>query len=202
MVRGTQCASSAIAGRDHELALAQPSVCRCRHGLQCDPHSSVIRRRAGESHRRSLAYNCRSVPVRLRRMNCAWTRRVCAALPLLSGCAAGLGQSASVAIAPSSMPRVGSVDERFQSYNIEMVEVTGGPIPGSPTPPSPIPPPPANTCVGRWRSPAASVPPALRISRAHRFEQCKAAQAGCCAGASLSARQRDLENSTIFSGLR
>jgi heparanase 1 len=29
-------------------------------------------------------------------------------------------------VAPSSMPRIGTVDERFQSYNIEMVEVTGG----------------------------------------------------------------------------
>jgi hypothetical protein len=29
-------------------------------------------------------------------------------------------------IAPSTMPRIGTVDERFQSYNIEMVEVTGG----------------------------------------------------------------------------
>jgi heparanase 1 len=27
---------------------------------------------------------------------------------------------------PSSMPRIGAVNERFQSYNIEMVEVTGG----------------------------------------------------------------------------
>jgi hypothetical protein len=30
------------------------------------------------------------------------------------------------AITPSSMPRIGAVDERFQSYNIEMIEVTGG----------------------------------------------------------------------------
>jgi hypothetical protein len=29
-------------------------------------------------------------------------------------------------INPSQMPRVGAVDERFQSFNIEMVEVTGG----------------------------------------------------------------------------
>jgi heparanase 1 len=29
-------------------------------------------------------------------------------------------------INPTTMPRIGSVDERFQSYNIEMVEVTGG----------------------------------------------------------------------------
>jgi heparanase 1 len=36
-------------------------------------------------------------------------------------------QAASTpAIAPSSMPRIGTVDQRFQSYNIEMVEVTGG----------------------------------------------------------------------------
>jgi hypothetical protein len=29
-------------------------------------------------------------------------------------------------ITPSGLPRVGTVDERFQSYNIEMVEITGG----------------------------------------------------------------------------
>ena len=29
-------------------------------------------------------------------------------------------------ITPSTLPRTGSIDERFQSYNIEMVEVTGG----------------------------------------------------------------------------
>lgn len=29
-------------------------------------------------------------------------------------------------VTPSSMPRLGAVDERFQSYNIEMVEITGG----------------------------------------------------------------------------
>ncbi len=39
--------------------------------------------------------------------------------------AAALGQNA-VALTPSKMPRVGTIDERFQSYNIEMVEVTGG----------------------------------------------------------------------------
>jgi heparanase len=29
-------------------------------------------------------------------------------------------------VTPSSLPRIGTVDERFQSYNIEMVEITGG----------------------------------------------------------------------------
>ena len=31
-----------------------------------------------------------------------------------------------LSIAPGSMARIGTVDERFQSYNIEMIEVTGG----------------------------------------------------------------------------
>ena len=35
-------------------------------------------------------------------------------------------QTPATAIAPGAMPRVGTVDERFQSYNIEAVEVTGG----------------------------------------------------------------------------
>jgi hypothetical protein len=32
----------------------------------------------------------------------------------------------SASLAPGKMPRIGTVDERFQSFNIEMVEVTGG----------------------------------------------------------------------------
>src|SRR6476620_9828624 len=32
----------------------------------------------------------------------------------------------SVSLAPSTMPSIGSVSERYQSYNVEMVEVTGG----------------------------------------------------------------------------
>ncbi|MGY3616449.1 hypothetical protein [Bradyrhizobium sp. USDA 10063] len=32
----------------------------------------------------------------------------------------------SVVLAPAAMARIGSIDERFQSYNVEMVEVTGG----------------------------------------------------------------------------
>jgi hypothetical protein len=33
-----------------------------------------------------------------------------------------------ISLDPATMPQVGTVDERFQSYNIEMVEVTGGPF--------------------------------------------------------------------------
>jgi hypothetical protein len=41
--------------------------------------------------------------------------------------AAGVGaQAQTVSITPSTLTRIGTVDERFQSYNIEMVEVTGG----------------------------------------------------------------------------
>src|SRR6266446_1562565 len=34
--------------------------------------------------------------------------------------------ASSAALAPAQMSRVGTIDERFQSYNVEMVEVTGG----------------------------------------------------------------------------
>ena len=34
--------------------------------------------------------------------------------------------AADMSLAPETMRRIGTVDERFQSYNIEMVEVTGG----------------------------------------------------------------------------
>ena len=51
-----------------------------------------------------------------------------AALVLISSSAPSGAQTASTsnAIEPAKMPLLGSVDARFQSYNIEMVEVTGG----------------------------------------------------------------------------
>jgi heparanase 1 len=49
------------------------------------------------------------------------------ALAVLAGCRTSLVLFAQpVAVAPATMPRVGTIDERFQSFNIEMVEVTGG----------------------------------------------------------------------------
>jgi len=44
----------------------------------------------------------------------------------LSATAAGDAPDPVSTLTPSSLPRIGSVDVRFQSYNIEMVEVTGG----------------------------------------------------------------------------
>lgn len=35
-------------------------------------------------------------------------------------------QTAPVSLQPKTMPAIGTVDERYQSYNIEMIEVTGG----------------------------------------------------------------------------
>ena len=44
-----------------------------------------------------------------------------------TGLLAGMLQGqATGPLTPSSMPRIGKVDDRFQSYNVEMVEVTGG----------------------------------------------------------------------------
>jgi hypothetical protein len=52
----------------------------------------------------------------------------CVAALLLSAavCCAGQSGASSASIAPGKMAKVGTIDERFQSYNIEAVEVTGG----------------------------------------------------------------------------
>src|SRR3954463_10106139 len=47
--------------------------------------------------------------------------------PLVAALACPSGTMAQTAqLTPSTMPRVGTVDERYQSYNVEMLEVTGG----------------------------------------------------------------------------
>ena len=38
----------------------------------------------------------------------------------------GTASASSVTLTPATMTRVAAIEERFQSYNIEMVEVTGG----------------------------------------------------------------------------
>jgi Glycosyl hydrolase family 79, N-terminal domain len=50
--------------------------------------------------------------------------RLAAALLVTLPCARA--SAAELSIEPSSIGRIGAVDDRFQSYNIEMVEVTGG----------------------------------------------------------------------------
>ena len=51
---------------------------------------------------------------------------VTAALAASAGCLCFAAPADPPSVAPATMPRVGTIDERFQSYNIEMVEVTGG----------------------------------------------------------------------------
>ena len=54
-------------------------------------------------------------------------RAVTVACLLASPCGSDASLAASTTpLAPAAMARVGSIDPRFQSYNIEMVEVTGG----------------------------------------------------------------------------
>lgn len=48
-----------------------------------------------------------------------------AALGSLS-CSRAEEASKAGSIDPATLPRIGRVDERFQSYNVEMIEVTGG----------------------------------------------------------------------------
>src|ERR1700757_2204970 len=57
----------------------------------------------------------------------AWYRG-CTAVMLSIALTCARALAGEVALVPGNMPRIGTVDERFQSYNIEMVEVTGGPF--------------------------------------------------------------------------
>jgi heparanase len=51
---------------------------------------------------------------------------ITAALAVIGSCLCFAAPPDPPAIAPATMPRLGVIDERFQSYNIEMVEITGG----------------------------------------------------------------------------
>ncbi len=58
-----------------------------------------------------------------------WTlNRLSAAFTLSLALIGAHAVAGDISLDPATMPRIGSVDERFQSYNIEMVEVTGGPF--------------------------------------------------------------------------
>ena len=59
-------------------------------------------------------------------MNFAMRANVCAGVGVLLLNAAAVCAGQAGVMNPAAMARVGTVDTRFQSYNIEMVEVTGG----------------------------------------------------------------------------
>jgi len=48
------------------------------------------------------------------------------AIAALTGIQQAAAQAPTLSVDPSRLPRLGTIDERFQSYNVEMVEVTGG----------------------------------------------------------------------------
>lgn len=47
-------------------------------------------------------------------------------LPVMALGAIAAGSTQAGALSPSTFPKIGSIDERYQSYNVEMLEVTGG----------------------------------------------------------------------------
>ena len=62
--------------------------------------------------------------VKRRKMKKTWNTNLAGLGVALCVTAGASAQSPT--IMPKTLPRVGTIDERFQSYNIEMVEVTGG----------------------------------------------------------------------------
>src|ERR1700687_583265 len=67
----------------------------------------------------------------------------------ITACAPLSSGAEPIAVAPAKMPRIGTVEERIQSFNIEMVEVTGGRFWATYT---------------KSTGPAAEVPPAAGLS--------------------------------------
>lgn len=62
----------------------------------------------------------------LRRPRVAASIAIVASLPLLAGVGCQSVPRGPVALSPERMPAIATVDERYQSYNVEMLEVTGG----------------------------------------------------------------------------
>ncbi|TAM66374.1 MAG: hypothetical protein EPN51_16510 [Mycobacterium sp.] len=98
--------------------------------------------------------------------------RVAAAVIALGGAACGpaVRDKGSASVDPATLARSGTVDERYQSYNVEMLEVTGGyfwkPY-GAAT--APVSPPPSNSVpagmdpnIYRYRPPLELTNPRLR----------------------------------------
>src|SRR5262245_51982369 len=62
----------------------------------------------------------------LGRMVAALAAAAATAIAVLAGAERAAAQATTFYIEPSRLPRLGTIDERFQSYNLEMIEVTGG----------------------------------------------------------------------------
>ncbi len=99
-----------------------------------------------------------------------WSRILGLGALAVSAAGTGAQQKPSLAVAPSQMPKLSTVDARFLSYNVEMVEVTGGRFwkPYQSSPADAPKPPDANQPVGvdpslyQYRSPIDLTNPRLR----------------------------------------
>ena len=60
-----------------------------------------------------------------KRRSAIWLRTALAVLAVATCPPASLGEE-PIRVAPAKLPRLRTIDERFQSFNVEMVEVTGG----------------------------------------------------------------------------
>src|SRR5262249_24355584 len=62
----------------------------------------------------------------LRHIAAALAAATATAIAVLAGAESAAAQMPTFYMEPSRLPRLGTIDERYQSYNVEMVEVTGG----------------------------------------------------------------------------
>ena len=77
------------------------------------------------AHRSLLPLQC-SLVMTLASLRALCRKSSAAFVFVIVSSAIAQSQTAPIPIAPKTLPAIGTVDERFQSYNIEMIEVTGG----------------------------------------------------------------------------
>ncbi len=129
---------------------------------------------------------------------------MCGAAMLAGAAACFAGPSDEAAakankIAPATLARVGTVDERFQSYNIETVEVTGGRFWKSFASIDKM------KAEDKSKAPEITAPGGMNPSLYEYrppidLSKCAPAQAGCGVGPCVCARKRDVDEFDLLSG--
>ena len=122
------------------------------------------------------------------------------AVATLAGSQQAAAQAPTLSVDPSRLTRVGTIDARFQSYNLEMVEVTGGrfwkPYHASVASPS------VRGADNSGNVPAGANPDLYAYREPIDLSDASTAQIGCRAGPGLCARQRHLGQHDILCGKR
>src|SRR5882757_9950551 len=104
-------------------------------GARLAPALRPADHRSTSAQLHEMAFRCVDMQDNIKRLSILENSMAKSHLRVIAAAAVGIAsllppQASSaemtIPVNPSSMPRLGTVDTRYQSYNVEMVEVTGG----------------------------------------------------------------------------